>query len=142
MFIGEYAMKSMICGALLALCCAFIAPSEAFANGGVCPRPAQGSEIQPPPDVFSAGGVLETSLNYYTSVDDDGRTLFCFVTPDGKLSPTLHVNPGDEIKIHLTTMVPANPGGRSEVISNDTMVCGADTMTDTSVNIHFHGLNV
>jgi FtsP/CotA-like multicopper oxidase with cupredoxin domain len=135
-------MKSMICGALLALCCAFIAPSEAFANGGVCPRPAVGSEIQPPPDLFSSGGVLETSLNYYTSVDDDGRTLFCFVTPDGKLSPTLHVNPGDRIKIHLTNMVPANPGGRSEVISNDGDVCGDATMTDTSVNMHFHGLNV
>ena len=67
-------MKSMICGALLALCCAFVAPSEALANGGVCPRPAAGSEIQPPPDLFSSGGVLETSLNYFTSVDDDGRT--------------------------------------------------------------------
>jgi FtsP/CotA-like multicopper oxidase with cupredoxin domain len=135
-------MKSMICGALLALCCAFIAPSEALANGGVCPRPASGSEIQPPPDLFSSGGVLETSLNYFTSVDDDGRTLFCFVTTDGKLSPTLHVNPGDKITIHLTNMVPANPGGRSEVVSNDTTVCGSDTMTDTSVNMHFHGLNV
>ncbi len=81
--------------------------------------PAVGSEIAPPPDLFSVNGTLETSLNYYTSVDDDGRTLFCFVTTDGKLSPTLHVNPGDRIKIHLTNMVPSAPLGRSEKVSND-----------------------
>jgi FtsP/CotA-like multicopper oxidase with cupredoxin domain len=135
-------MKSMIRGALLALCLALLAPVQALANGGVCPRPAVGSEIAPPPDLFSVNGTLETSLNYYTSVDDDGRTLFCFVTTDGKLSPTLHVNPGDRITIHLTNMVPGAPLGRSEKVSNDTTVCGNANMTDTSVNIHFHGLNV
>jgi len=135
-------MKSMIFGALLALCCAALVPGQALANGGVCPRPAIGGEIAPPPDLFSSNGTLETALNYFTSVDDEGRTLFCFVTPDGKLSPTLHVNPGDQIKIHLTNMIPASPGGRSEVVSNDAMVCGSKTMTDTSVNMHFHGMNV
>jgi FtsP/CotA-like multicopper oxidase with cupredoxin domain len=127
---------------LLALCCALVAPNQALANGGVCPRPAVGSEIQPPPDLFSSGGVLETALSYYTSVDDEGRTLFCFVTPDGKLSPTLHVNPGDQVKIHLTNMIPASPGGRSETATNDATVCGNKTMNDASVNMHFHGLNV
>ena len=135
-------MKSMIRGALLALCLGLLAPVQAWANGGVCPRPPVGSEIAPPPDLFSVNGTLETSLNYYTSVDDEGRTLFCFVTTDGKLSPTLHVNPGDRIKIHLTNMVPAAPLGRSEKVSNDATVCGNANMTDTSVNIHFHGLNV
>ena len=135
-------MRSMIRGALLALCLALLVPVQALANGGVCPRPAVGSEIAPPPDLFSVNGTLEASLNYYTSVDDDGRTLFCFVTTDGKLSPTLHVNPGDRITIHLTNMVPSAPLGRSEKVSNDTTVCGNANMTDTSVNIHFHGLNV
>jgi FtsP/CotA-like multicopper oxidase with cupredoxin domain len=135
-------MKSVIYGALLVLCCALLAPGQALANGGVCPRPAAGSEIQPPPDLFSTNGTLETSLNYFTSVDDDGRTLFCFVTSDGKLSPTLHVNPGDRIKIHLTNMIPADPGGRSETVLNDATACGSKTMNDTSVNMHFHGLNV
>jgi FtsP/CotA-like multicopper oxidase with cupredoxin domain len=130
----------MIRGTLIAL--ALLAPAQALANGGVCPRPAAGSEIQPPPDLFSVNGTLETSMNYYTSVDDDGRTLFCFVTADGLLSPTLHVNPGDRIKIHLTNMLTAAPLGRSETVSNDTTACGDATMTDTSVNMHFHGLNV
>ena len=121
---------------------ALLVPVQALANGGVCPRPPVGSEIQPPPDLYSANGKLEVSLDYYTSVDDDGRTLFCFVTADGKLSPTLHVNPGDQLTIHLTNQLPASQLTRSEKDSNDETQCGDATMTDTSVNMHFHGLNV
>lgn len=129
-------------GLLLALCLALLAPSQAFADGGVCPRPAVGSVVMPPPDLFSTGGVLNVSLNYYTSMDDVGRTLFCFVTPAGEESPTLHVNPGDTINIHVTNMIPGAPLGATERVSSGTDVCGASTMTATSVNMHFHGLNV
>jgi FtsP/CotA-like multicopper oxidase with cupredoxin domain len=135
-------MHRVFRGALLALGLALLVPAQALANGGVCPRPAIGSEIQQPPDLFSANGKLEVSLNYFTSVDDDGRTLFCFVTADGKLSPTFHVNPGDSLIIHLTNMVPDAPLGRAEKAGNSRDMCAADTMTDTSVNMHFHGLNV
>jgi FtsP/CotA-like multicopper oxidase with cupredoxin domain len=135
-------MERTIRGALLALILALLVPAQALANGGVCPRPPVGSEIQPPPDLYSANGKLEVSLNYYTSVDDEGRTLFCFVTSDGMLSPTLHVNPGDQLIIHLTNQIPATPGGQSERIASDSTQCGSATMTDTSVNMHFHGLNV
>ncbi len=117
-------------------------PSAAFADGGVCPRPPVGSEIQPPPDLFSVNGTLETSLDYYTSVDDEGRTLFCFVTTDGKLSPTLHANPGDKVVIHLTDRVPNAPLGRAETMTSGAAQCGDSTMTDASVNMHFHGLNI
>src|SRR6185312_2482331 len=129
--------------AAFALCLLVLAmPDAAFADGGVCPRPPIGSEVQPPPDLFSVNGTLETSLSYYTSVDDAGRTLFCFVTTDGKLSPTLHVNPGDKVVIHLTDMVPNAPLGRSEAITGGTSQCGDAVMTDASVNMHFHGLNI
>ncbi|HTT85321.1 MAG TPA: multicopper oxidase domain-containing protein [Rhizomicrobium sp.] len=129
-------------GILLALCFALLAPAQAFADGGVCARPAPGSVVTPPPDLFSSGGVLNVSLNYFTSMDSVGRTLFCFVTPDGKESPTLHANPGDTINIHVTNLVPSAPLGPTEKVSNDGNVCGASTMTVTSVNMHFHGLNV
>jgi FtsP/CotA-like multicopper oxidase with cupredoxin domain len=126
----------------LTACLFGLLPAAALANGGVCPRPPTGSEIQPPPDLFSVNGTLETSLDYYTSVDDDGRTLFCFVTTDGKLSPTLHVNPGDKVVIHLTDKVPEAPLGRSEVVAGGATQCGSGVMTDASVNMHFHGLNI
>ncbi|MBV9990600.1 MAG: multicopper oxidase domain-containing protein, partial [Alphaproteobacteria bacterium] len=135
-------MQRVIRGTLLALGLALLVPAQALADGGVCPRPAVGSEVLPPPDIYSQNGRIEVSLNYYTSVDDAGRTLFCFVTADGKLSPTFHVNPGDQLLIHLTNMLPQAPLGRSEMVANDANVCGNALMTDTSVNMHFHGLNV
>ncbi len=125
-----------------ALLAVVLLPARALAeDGGVCPRPAPGAEIQPAPDLTSKDGVLKVHLNYYTSVDNEGRTLFCFVTPDGKESPTLHVWPGDKIEMTVTNMIPDAPGAASEVMSNDETVCGNATMTLTSVNVHFHGTN-
>ena len=85
--------------------------------------------------------MLKVNFNYYTSVDNEGRTLFCFVTQDGLESPTLHVWPGDKIEMTVTNMVPAAPGGPAEIVSNGDMVCGNAMMTLTSVNVHFHGTN-
>jgi FtsP/CotA-like multicopper oxidase with cupredoxin domain len=107
----------------------------------MCQRPDQGSEVTQPPDLYSQGGVLNVALNYYTSMDKVGRTLFCFVTTDGLESPTLHVNPGDTINISLTNMLPPAPGAPSEIVTGGADVCGSPEMTVTSVNMHFHGTN-
>ena len=96
----------------------------------------------PPPDLWSQNGVLNVAFNYYTSVDDAGRTLFCFITPDGLQSPTLHVNPGDTLNVKVTNLVPPPPpGSPTEVISNSMNKCGDVTMTITSLNVHYHGTN-
>jgi FtsP/CotA-like multicopper oxidase with cupredoxin domain len=118
-----------------------LAPTTALADGGVCPRAAAQSEVGQPPDIYSVNGEINIQMNYLTSMDDAGRTLFCFVTPDGLESPTLHVNPGDTIRIRLTNMVPASPGGMHEKMLAPTTACGDTTMTDSSVNMHFHGTN-
>ena len=133
-------MRATVLWTLCALVLGLLVPGQAFADGGVCPRPPVGSEIAQPPDLYSVNGVLETSLSYYTSTDDEGRTLFCFVTPDAKQSPTLHVLPGDRIKIHLTNRLPPETGGMDMAIVGT--VCGDPDQTDTSVNMHFHGMNV
>ena len=133
-------MKTMFSMALLIL--AALLPNAALAaGGGACPRPALGSDVTPPPDIFSQNGVLDVALNYYTSMDSLERTLFCFVTPDGAESPTLHINPGDTINISLTNMVPPVAGAPVMRVSNDAQVCGDPDMTVTSVNMHFHGTN-
>jgi FtsP/CotA-like multicopper oxidase with cupredoxin domain len=133
-------MKSVFGMALLLL--GTLLPNLALAaDGGICPRPDPGSDVAQPPDLFSQNGVLEVALNYYTSVDRMGRTLFCFVTSDGAESPTLHVNPGDTIKIALTNQLPSVPGAPVTRVSNDATVCGSPDMTVTSVNMHFHGTN-
>ena len=107
-----------------------------------CPRPTPGSLVAPPPDLFSDGGVLSLSFNYYTTVDSAGRTLFCFLTPDGLESPTLHLNPDDRLDLSVTNLnPPPPPGSPTEVVSNSQNQCGDATMTITSLNVHYHGTN-
>jgi FtsP/CotA-like multicopper oxidase with cupredoxin domain len=107
-----------------------------------CPRPPAGSVATSPPDLWSQNGVLNVAFDYYTTVDDAGRTLFCFTTPDGLESPTLHVNPGDQLNVTVTNRNPPPPAGSpTEVVSNSTDRCGDVTMTITSLNIHYHGTN-
>jgi len=85
---------------------------------------------------------LNVNLDYRTALDDAGRTLLCFQTPDGVESPTLHVNPGDTINIELTNKLPPVAYGPGEVVSNKRNRCGAALMLASSVNMHFHGMNV
>ena len=134
-------MKKILCAIAVALAAMTALAGPALADGGICPRLAAQSPVNNPPDIDSVNGVIDIQMNYYTSVDDAGRTLFCFITSDGMESPTLHVNPGDTIKIKLTNQVPATPGGKSQQMLNGTTACGDTTMTDASVNMHFHGTN-
>lgn len=116
--------------------------ASASADAANCPRPAASSEVAPPPDLYSSGGVLKLALDYQTAVDAAGRTLFCYTTPDGLQSPTLHVNPGDTILISLTNQLPPVSSGPSEIMANSRSICGDRRMTDSSVNMHFHGMNI
>ncbi|HUO04103.1 MAG TPA: multicopper oxidase domain-containing protein [Candidatus Binataceae bacterium] len=109
---------------------------------GPCARFAEGSIAGNPPSLFSRNGVLKVSLAYNTAVDADGRTLYCFTTPDGKESPTLHVRPGDRLIVKVTNNLPAPVSSgamRMETPAAD--VCGASSMGPDSVNVHFHGTN-
>jgi FtsP/CotA-like multicopper oxidase with cupredoxin domain len=144
-------------GILLSLGLLFATLPQAHAAGpsnGVCPRYAAGSALVEPKDLFSVSGILRVTFNYETRVDDDGNTLYCFMTPDGTQSPTLHVHPGDELQILLknnlpdTSHTPAAMHGMNGMkmepitISGEANAnCGGMVMTDTSVNIHYHGTN-
>ena len=80
-------MKKIAAAFLLAVFAATAVQAKTQ-DGGVCPRPAAGSVVARPGDLYSQNNVLNVTLNYQTSVDGAGRTLFCFVTPDGVESPT------------------------------------------------------
>lgn len=128
--------------AIIAFLITIFAPQFALAQStGPCVRPGPGVVAAPAPDIYSRNGALKVSMNYYTGMDEQNRTLFCFVTAKGKEAPTLHVNPGDSIIIDLTNMVPAPPGAVAEVVSNTQKVCGSATMNAASANMHFHGTN-
>ncbi|HEY6331989.1 MAG TPA: hypothetical protein VI756_21855, partial [Blastocatellia bacterium] len=82
-------------------------PIFAFAQPNPCPRAAAGSTISNPPDLYSQEGSLTVDLYYNTTTDAAGRTLYCFTTPNGTESPTLHVNPGDHLIVNVTNKLPA-----------------------------------
>jgi FtsP/CotA-like multicopper oxidase with cupredoxin domain len=123
--------------ALIAVpCCAFAGSSDP------CPRPAQGSVITNPPDLYSRNGVLKVTFHYYTTVDPWNPTLFCYVTRDGIEAPTLHLDPGDTLDVTLINDEKGGPPPSSEQVSGNSTVCGSFDMTAQSVNLHFHGMNV
>ncbi len=116
-----------------------------------CPRYQAGSSITQPQDLFSEHGVLRVNFTYETRVDQNGNTLFCFMTQNGAESPTLHVRPGDRLMIKLKNNVPvsASAAGSTAMEAMPGMTvsgrlsstCGAVTMTASSVNLHYHGTN-
>jgi FtsP/CotA-like multicopper oxidase with cupredoxin domain len=109
-------------------------------HGTVCPRFAPGSVVLPPPDIYSQNGALNVQFNYFTRVDQDGRSLFCFQTPTGQEGPTLRVNPGDQLNILAANDVPQ--GTPVEQVSNAQNKCGDLEMYTSSLNIHYHGTTV
>jgi FtsP/CotA-like multicopper oxidase with cupredoxin domain len=96
-----------------------------------------------PPDVFSKDGVLRVDLSYNTTTDAFGRTLYCFTTPDGKESPTLHVHPGDRMIINVKNNLPSIADSNSLRMMTSAGIgqCGDAFMSGASVNMHFHGTN-
>jgi len=129
--------------AFLAFLLLLLAPGCALAaQTDPCPRPAQGSVVAQPPDLYSQNGVLNVTFGYYTTVDAWGRTLFCYVTPTGQEAPTLHVNPGDTLNISLTNQENGPPPPVLETVSGKSDICGSFYMSPQTTNMHFHGLNV
>jgi FtsP/CotA-like multicopper oxidase with cupredoxin domain len=123
--------------------------SSAKATTTPCPRFEAGSLIQEPENLYSRQGVLEVFFSYQTRLDSDGNILYCFMNSDGQQSPTLHVRPGDHLKIHLKNqLTPLGTSQSTQSMSQMSMlvspsnVCGAALMTSLSVNIHAHGTNV
>jgi FtsP/CotA-like multicopper oxidase with cupredoxin domain len=102
-----------------------------------CPRFQAGGVVTNPPALYSHNGVLNVQFSYQQTPDSAGRTLFCFMTPEGLEEPTLHVNPGDTLNITVTNNTPASPVEEPFNPPN----CGDTSMTGSSVNIHYHGTN-
>lgn len=134
-------LRSALPGVLLLLGLA-LSPGSALAQSGDgCPRPAPGSVVTPPPDLYSSHGALNIKMDYFTALDAYNRTLFCFVTAKGAEGPTLHVKPGDTLHIMLTNKVPDAGGAAYAPSGALTAMCKSPVMTPASVNMHFHGTN-
>ena len=60
-----------------------------------CRQPEPGSVVPEPQDLRSHDGVLQVDLAIHNQKQPDGSTRYCYLTPDGKLSPTLRLKPGE-----------------------------------------------
>ena len=119
-----------------------------------CVRPEPGSEISEPQELRSRDGVLELDL----AIDDqklpDGTTRYCYVTSDGKLSPTLRLKPGDQLVIRLKNDLVDYAAAKPEFDPSGAQApgsapictakkaadpCSNGAMTAVSTNLHFHG---
>lgn len=80
----------------------------------VCVRPEPGTAIPEPAELRSRDGILEIDLRIRDEKLPNGTSRYCYLTPDGKPSPTLRVKPGDQLVIHfkndLTDLDAAAPG--------------------------------
>ncbi|NEU99660.1 multicopper oxidase family protein [Bradyrhizobium uaiense] len=119
----------------------------------VCARPEPGSVLAEPGELRSRDGVLETDLSVHDEKLPDGTSRYCYLTSDGKPSPTLRLKPGDQLVIHfkndlvdLDTATPAidKPLAGAPICTTRPKVdaCASGAMTPISTNLHFHGLTV
>jgi FtsP/CotA-like multicopper oxidase with cupredoxin domain len=126
-----------------ALCIPVLAGAlSAFGQANPCPRFSAGSTVKNPPALYSQNGTLTVNLSYNTVTDSAGRPLYCFTTPNGTESPTLHVHPGDHLIVVVKNNLPAATAASTmQMSTNAALVCGAATMDASSVNVHYHGTN-
>lgn len=123
-----------------------------------CPlRPNPGSVVLDAPGLSSQNGALSLDLTMRNASDDLGFMHYCFdyMASTGLVeAPTLRLNPGDTLTINFTNALNAAgvavlPHSRhaaphmmhtADVPGTDP--CNSKVMTDTTTNIHFHGLNI
>ncbi|HTV58022.1 MAG TPA: multicopper oxidase domain-containing protein [Verrucomicrobiae bacterium] len=101
-----------------------------------------------PADLRSHDGVLKVNLTIYDYKDAGGTIRYCYVDDKGDQSPNLRLKPGDLLILHLKDdLKELEPAAGSAPQSGMKMVIGqgpciSGPMTDTSTNLHFHGLTI
>src|ERR1700722_17038535 len=83
-------------------------PIDAGVDGG-CFRAAVGSELPEPEDLRSIDGILKVDLAFRSFIDSKGEVRYCYVTLNGKQSPTLRVKPGDTVILNFKNEATAAP---------------------------------
>ena len=128
----------------------------------ICPvRPAPGSPVLNPLDLYSQDGVLTVDLTLRNQKQDDGYMHYCYIYMyQGQPieAPTFRLNPGDRLILNLTDDVqsPFDRYGDARKPPMEHMhgvaamhhvpgpddPCFGQEMQLGSTNIHFHGLNI
>ncbi len=112
-----------------------------------CPRGAVGSIVEDAHDRVSKNGLLEITLKVRSSMDENGNPRYCYIDENGNRAPTLRVQPGDTLVVHLKNEIslPAAPGAHSHPVKTGNQrrnPCDGGEMSAASMNLHFHGLAI
>jgi FtsP/CotA-like multicopper oxidase with cupredoxin domain len=147
-------------GLVIAVQVVGLALGTASAQVGNCPsRPAPGTPVVNPLDLYSVNGMLNVALALNDGVDSAGYTHDCYnyATGSGMIeAPTLRLNPSDTLTLTLTNQLnlPEGTAARAKhqmrmgpmkmkmtKTPTDTS-CNGGIVTQNSTNLHFHGLNI
>jgi FtsP/CotA-like multicopper oxidase with cupredoxin domain len=112
--------------ALVCLACAVLIPrvdaqttaGKTSSGDGGCFRAAVGAEVPEPEDLRSVDGVLKVDLAFRSFVDSKGDVRYCYVTLNGKQSPTLRVKPDDTVILNFKNEATAGPRPSRTVTAN------------------------
>jgi FtsP/CotA-like multicopper oxidase with cupredoxin domain len=146
----EFALAPLICAACLC---------SPMARAATCPaRPAPGSIVMNPLDLYSSSGLLTAAFTLRSQLSTYLEECYIYQSSAGAVeAPTLHLFPNDQLSLsltnrlayvpppppsqHLPTPAMADmPGMAQPAATHDP--CTGGTMVATSTNIHFHGLNI
>lgn len=119
----------------------FLAPLT-LSGADICSRPLAGGTVIPPAEIRSVNGGLRVALDFRSREDDYGLTRYCYISENHTESPTLRVNPGDEVTIDLKNMLTPLSGPSQPGHSHADNSCKSGPMTAVSTNLHFHGLEI
>src|SRR5208282_1005236 len=158
----ESAMRTSLRLVLLALICGTSLLTASAQS--ICPvRPAPGSPVLNPLDLYSQNGSLTVNLTLQNQKEDDGFMHYCYAYMyQGQLveAPTLRLNPGDQLILNLTDNIQApydrypDPADKKHAMPMPAMhpvsttqhkpddPCNGTMVEPSSTNLHFHGLNV
>jgi FtsP/CotA-like multicopper oxidase with cupredoxin domain len=126
----------------------------------VCPpRPDPGTPVSNPLDLYSQNGTLTLNLTLKSEIGDTGFTHYCYVYMNNGTpmeAPTLRLNPGDRLVMNFTNNItavgrapksrhaPMKPMemGDAHAAMTQSDPCMGGMVTDSSTNIHWHGMNI
>jgi FtsP/CotA-like multicopper oxidase with cupredoxin domain len=149
-----------MCGKLRLLQLVLVCGLSLCGAAQICPlRPAPGTPITNPLDLYSQNGTLTLNLALNSEIGSTGFTHYCYVYMNNGNpieAPTLRLNPGDRLVLNFTNNISAMgrmPKSRHAPMAGMEMgdvhaatvqgdPCLGGMVTATTTNIHFHGLNI
>lgn len=139
------AIRLVILLAVLLSGSSLLAINDKKDSSNPCPRPNAGSTLEDAHERVSKNGLLDVTLTVHSSVDENGNRRYCYTDEDGYQAPTLRVQPGDLLLLHLKNRIQAKapPKTHSHDSASDKRGdCSGSEMDDSTTNLHFHGLAI